>query len=670
MADLHVPIRAGTDIAFLGGLIHHVLETRVLLPRLRPPLHERRDAHQRGLRRTRRTSAASSAASTPRRAPTTRESWMYEGGEIAARGRACASTPTQSFEERTGAGMMTGAVERDDDAAAPALRPQRPARATSRATRPRWSSEICGIPPEQFARGRRDADRATRAASARRALCYAVGWTQHTAGVQMIRAGGDPPAAARQHRPAGRRHHGAARARVDPGLDRHPDALRPAAGLPAHAQGARGRAHARGLHVDAAAPTAAGGRTSTSTSSRCSRRGSATRRRRRTTSASAHLPKITGNHSHFPTMLRALDGGLDGLFVMGQNPAVGSQHAGLQRRALAQLKWLVVRDLAEIETATFWQRRARGPVRRAAHGGHPDRGLPACPPPRTSRRRARSPTPSGCCSGATRRSTRRATRARSCGSCTTSPSGSRRSYADSDDAARLADPRTSPGTTPSTARTPSRRPRRAARDQRLRRRRPARPCRASRELEDDGSTACGCWIYSGVYADGVNQARRRDPGDLDAPGGWVSPEWGWAWPANRRMLYNRALAPTRTASPWSERKKLRLVGRGATGSWTGYDVPDFPVDKRPDYRADGRRDGHGRDRRRRPVHHDGRRPRVAVRAVRPARRPAADALRAARVAASTTRCTRELQANPAALRWTRAGQPVRRARRPALPARG
>ena len=41
-----------------------------------------------------------------------------------------------------------------------------------------------------------------------------------------------------------------------------------------------------------------------------------------------HLPKITGNHSHFPTMLRALDGGLDGLFVMGQNPAVGSQNAG------------------------------------------------------------------------------------------------------------------------------------------------------------------------------------------------------------------------------------------------------------------------------------------------------------------------------------------------------
>ena len=46
-------------------------------------------------------------------------------------------------------------------------------------------------------------------------------------------------------------------------------------------------------------------------------------------------------------------------------------------------------------------------------------------------------------------------------------------------------------------------------------------CRASPSSQDDGSTACGCWIYSGVYADGVNQARRREPGDLDAPGGWV-----------------------------------------------------------------------------------------------------------------------------------------------------
>jgi formate dehydrogenase major subunit len=83
-------------------------------------------------------------------------------------------------------------------------------------------------------------------------------------------------------------------------------------------------------------------------------------------------------------------------------------------------------------------------------------------------------------------------------------------------------------------------------------------------------------------ADGVNQARRRDAGDLEAPGGHVSPEWGWAWPANRRMLYNRASADP-AGRPWSERKKY-IWWDEEQGRWTGYDVPDFPVDKRPDYR--------------------------------------------------------------------------------------
>ena len=79
------------------------------------------------------------------------------------------------------------------------------------------------------------------------------------------------------------------------------------------------------------------------------------------------------------------------------------------------------------------------------------------------------------------------------------------------------------------------------------------------QLKDDGSTAAGCWIYCGVYAGGVNQAARRKPGSQQ---NWVANEWGWAWPANRRMLYNRASADPE-GKPWSERKALRLVGRRA-----------------------------------------------------------------------------------------------------------
>jgi formate dehydrogenase major subunit len=86
-------------------------------------------------------------------------------------------------------------------------------------------------------------------------------------------------------------------------------------------------------------------------------------------------------------------------------------------------------------------------------------------------------------------------------------------------------------------------------------------------------------------ADGVNQARRREPGAIEDPeGGWVSPEWGFAWPANRRMLYNRASADPQ-GRPWSERKKY-IWWDAEQGRWTGYDVPDFPADKPPDYRPD------------------------------------------------------------------------------------
>jgi formate dehydrogenase major subunit len=109
-----------------------------------------------------------------------------------------------------------------------------------------------------------------------------------------------------------------------------------------------------------------------------------------------------------------------------------------------------------------------------------------------------------------------------------------------------------------------------------------RPLNGFTELRSDGSTASGCWIYCGIYADGVNQARRRNPGDISAQGGTVSPEWAWAWPANRRILYNRASARP-DGTPWSERKRY-VWWNDQDGRWDGYDVPDFPVDKRPDYR--------------------------------------------------------------------------------------
>ena len=66
-------------------------------------------------------------------------------------------------------------------------------------------------------------------------------------------------------------------------------------------------------------------------------------------------PKITGDHSHLPMFVDMMDGKIKGFFVMGQNPAVGGQNARFQRKALAKLDWMVVRDYFETETAAFWR---------------------------------------------------------------------------------------------------------------------------------------------------------------------------------------------------------------------------------------------------------------------------------------------------------------------------
>jgi len=105
-----------------------------------------------------------------------------------------------------------------------------------------------------------------------------------------------------------------------------------------------------------------------------------------------------------------------------------------------------------------------------------------------------------------------------------------------------------------------------------------KPLSAYTALKGDGSTSCGCWIYCGCYAEGENQARRRTSGREQS---WVAPEWGWAWPANRRILYNRASADP-GGRPWSERKRY-VWWDAEQGRWTGEDVPDFQPDKAPDY---------------------------------------------------------------------------------------
>ncbi len=88
-------------------------------------------------------------------------------------------------------------------------------------------------------------------------------------------------------------------------------------------------------------------------------------------------------------------------------------------------------------------------------------------------------------------------------------------------------------------------------------------------LRDDGSTACGCWIFSGCFTEAGNMMARRDNSDPDNTGAFL--KWSFSWPANRRILYNRASANLE-GKPWDPSRKL-IEWDGA--KWSGYDVPDI-----------------------------------------------------------------------------------------------
>jgi formate dehydrogenase major subunit len=577
MADMHVPIRAGTDIAFLGGIIRHVLDTESYFKEYVLAYTNASTLVNEDFKGPEDLGGFFSGYD-PETATYDRSTWGYEGGDIpsAAGNREHA---TQAFSENTGAGMMQGSPKRDETLEHPRTVFRQLMKQYARYT-PEMVERVCGISQEDFLKVAN-----TLIANSGRekttSFCYALGWTQHTSGVQMIRA-----AAILQlllgnmGRPGG----GIMAMRGHASIQGSTDIPTLFDLLPGYLPMPKGREGENDLATYVASNGAERGWWANFDKYIVSLLkayfGDAATEENGY--GFSRLPKITGNHSHFPTMLRALDGGLDGLLVMGQNPAVGSQHSGLQRRALASLKWLVVRDLNELETATFWRDSpevrsgelrtediqtevflmpAASHVEKDGHFTNTQRLLQwhdkAIEPPGEARselwfmhhlfKRVQAHY-----------------------------AGSERDRDwpivnltwDYPEVGEIRDPdaeavlREINGFDIASG----------------------DPVAGFAQLKADGSTACGCWIYSGCYADGVNQTRRRDPGDLDSPGGWVSPEWAWAWPANRRMLYNRASADPE-GKPWSERKKYVWWDEEA-GRWGGYDVPDFPADKRPDYRPE------------------------------------------------------------------------------------
>jgi formate dehydrogenase major subunit len=96
-------------------------------------------------------------------------------------------------------------------------------------------------------------------------------------------------------------------------------------------------------------------------------------------------------------------------------------------------------------------------------------------------------------------------------------------------------------------------------------------------LKDDGTTLCGNWLYSGSWTEAGNQTARR--GTDDPSGLGVYPNWAWSWPANRRVMYNRASCDP-AGKPWDAERR-QVWWNESAGRWIGNDVPDFKPDSKP-----------------------------------------------------------------------------------------
>ncbi|MBV8997213.1 MAG: molybdopterin-dependent oxidoreductase, partial [Pseudonocardiales bacterium] len=301
-----------------------------------------------------------------------------------------------------------------------------------------------------------------------------------------------------------------------------------------------------------------------------------------------YLPRLTGSHSTYETVMAQLAGDCKGYFLLGENPAVGSANATMQRLGMANLDWLVVRDFSLIESATWWQDGPEietGELRTediktevffmpaAAHTEksgsftNTQRLLQwhhqAIEPAGDARselwfvyhlgRLIREKLARGGPRGTTPRDSAVAAEMDRPILELTWDYPTEGEIAEPVAEAVLAEINGWDGN--------------------------GDPLASYEQLNEDGSTACGCWIYCGVYAGGVNQAARRKPGKEQD---WIANEWGWAWPANRRIIYNRASADPE-GKPWSERKAL-VWWDPEKAMWSGHDIPDFSAEKSPHYR--------------------------------------------------------------------------------------
>jgi formate dehydrogenase major subunit len=565
MCDIYAPVRAGTDIAFLGGLINYVIENEryfreYVVNYTNAATLVSEDFEE---------AAGLFSGWDEEKQRYDPASWRYEGHPIDY--ASVGGSQGRIVGEDVGAepGMHEGR-ERPGD---PTLQHPRCVfqilkRHFSRYT-PEMVERVSGCPKEAFLKiAETICENSGREKTT--AFCYAVGWTQHSKSVQMIRA-----AAMLQlllgnvGRPGGGvmalRGHATIQGSTDiatlynilPGYLPMPDVN-------------NNHDTWKDYVEDETAETGWWSNFPRYATS-LMKAWYGERFDAETGKLFDRFPRISGDHSYYPTIMDMKDGDVKGCFVFGQNFAVGGPHIKMAREGLRNLDWLVILDAYEIETATVWKMDGVRPEECATEVFFIPSALvaekdgsftqtqrllqwhdKAVEPPGDARSDAWFVFHLGRRIKELYRASRKGRDALIKEMTWDYPTEGEEPHIESIlkeiNGYRVAD---------------------------------GSPVSGFAELEDDGSTACGAWIYSGVYAGGVNQARRRKPRREQSS---VALEWGWAWPMNRRILYNRASADPE-GKPWSEKKKY-VWWDEEVKKWVGEDVPDFQVEKPPSYRPD------------------------------------------------------------------------------------
>ena len=383
VADLYLPIRAGADIAFVGGLINYVLSSGRYFKDYVLAYTNAATILTEDYADTEDLDGVFSGLNREHRYYDF-DTWRYQGEDVVKPAGGEHLDPDEQRRirgqlRRAGRGEAHGSggaaahptPDTDDTLQHPRCVFQVLKRHFARYT-PEMVEQVCGVPRDLFAQvcqlitGNSGRDRTT-------AFVYSLGWTQHTVGVQYIRTAAILQALlGNMGRPGGGilalRGHASIQGSTDiptlfdllPGYLPMPFAY----GNEDLDTYVRAESVPRGFWANTreylvSLLKAWWGDAATAENDFCY----------------DYLPRLTGSHSTYDTVLAQLDGICTGYFLFGQNPAVGSANARMQRLGMAKLDWLVVRDMVMIESATWWKDGPETRVRRTALAGHRHRGL-------------------------------------------------------------------------------------------------------------------------------------------------------------------------------------------------------------------------------------------------------------------------------------------------------